>query len=1187
MGRITAKLFLSKAAAPVVMLLGIALSITAGWIDYQRIVYEQQLIFHREVERIEQRVTELMNVYEAGLRGCRGLFVASKTVERDEFHSYFNSRRHALEFPGSLGIGYIQYLKRSDLKKFITDTAVDGCPGYRVYPDTQTDDLYPIKFIEPVENNLNAVGYDIGSNPDRREAADLARDTGSFTTTRMIRLVQDPQQRPAVLILLPFYRGTQSPETVEDRRKNLVGWVFMPLIIDDVMRPLCAGIDETLDFDIYDGTVENKEYQIFDRTEDPDHEARVDSIHNEIFSTSRPLPIAGRTWTLHVSAMPEFFRQWDPWQPKALGLAGCVLSIMVGMLVWVLGRQRRVAERLATEMTHVLRANQTELSKLAMVASRTHNSVIITDAQGRVEWVNEGFTRVSGYTLDEVRGRKPGSVLQGPDTNPMTVKKIHDALEAGEHVDARLLNYTKQGKPYWVDIEIKPVLDEAGRIVNFMGVGADITRQVESQRLVQESESRFRAAIDGGLSAFFLLRAVRDGTDEIVDFEFVDVNRIGLQMVNKPREQVIGKRLCELLPINRTGGFFEKYKHVAETGVPLEEEFEIETPHIKTRWLHHQVVRVGDGVAITSDDITDRKLADDRLMEERTRLANVIEGTRIGTWEWNVQTGETVFNERWAQLVGYTLKELEPCNIDTWRKMVHPGDLASCAEAISAHFDGKAEYYDSEHRMKHRDGHWVWIHDRGRVLTRDSQGQPLLMFGTHTDITERKALEQQLRSDAVTDKLTGLANRAAVHEAINKAVAANRSDNSNHYAVLFLDFDRFKIINDSLGHDVGDALLIEASNRIKSTLADTKPPASLAARLGGDEFVVVLSGLASTKEAEAYTDHLQEVLSKPYRLLGQTVHSSASIGITTSDIYHLGADEILRDADTAMYHAKGHGRARRAVFDKQMHEKVAERLALENDLRQALHRDELVLFYQPILSLESGGLVGFEALMRWKHTRRGLIPPDKFIPLAEETGLIVEMGRWAIDQAMQQLSKWQSTLALDPSVAISVNVAPRQLSDTALLDHVRSVLKRQGQSPHNLWLEVTESAFMQDLRSRSALLPQLRDMGVKLVMDDFGTGHSSLASLHEFPLKGVKIDRAFIRNLDSRVDYSAVIQAIVQLAHNLDLRITAEGVETREQLVALQSLDCDYAQGYLFAKPMPPEEVVKYFFETGQVRKSA
>lgn len=447
----------------------------------------------------------------------------------------------------------------------------------------------------------------------------------------------------------------------------------------------------------------------------------------------------------------------------------------------------------------------------------------------------------------------------------------------------------------------------------------------------------------------------------------------------------------------------------------------------------------------------------------------------------------------------------------------------------------------------------------------------------------------ELRHAAFHDKLTGLPNRALLGDRLQQLMLRRKRLTDYHYAVLFLDFDRFKTINDSLGHNVGDMLLQEIGQRLRSVIRSGDSLGSATegvyehsiARMGGDEFVVLLDGLAKPDDARVVADRLLETFAQPYQLGEHLVHSTASIGIVTSDMNPASADEALRDADTAMYEAKLAGKGRYVLFDTRMLKRVQNRSNLENDLHMALDSNQLFLMYQPIISLKTGEIESFEALVRWNHSTRGLISPGEFIPIAEDTGLISSIGEWVLREACTQFVKWGKSMGEAAPRSISVNLSRNQLVLWNLPQTIQHVLEQCNMQPHCLHLEVTESTVMKDAATAIHMLKAIKAIGVKLDMDDFGTGYSSLACLHELPIDILKMDRSFVANINGGRDLTALVQAVMHLASNLRIGVVAEGIETEDQVLVLQSMDCEFGQGYFFSKPLMAEHVERFRVRLG------
>jgi diguanylate cyclase (GGDEF)-like protein/PAS domain S-box-containing protein len=584
-------------------------------------------------------------------------------------------------------------------------------------------------------------------------------------------------------------------------------------------------------------------------------------------------------------------------------------------------------------------------------------------------------------------------------------------------------------------------------------------------------------------------------------------------------------------------------------------------------------------------DITDRKRSEEALRASEERWSFALEGAGDGVWDCDLTTNTVIFSKRCEQMLGFAESELTNGFAD-WQRLVHPDDLPSVMANVQACIAGTKPKYVYEARMQCRDGSWKWILTRGMVVRRAPDGKPLRMVGTHSDITDRKAMEEELLTAARIDRLTGLANRALLMDRLQLTIAQHKRFNEFRYAVLFMDFDRFKMVNDTLGHGVGDQLLREIARRLSGAVraVDSVSHGSnraSASRLGGDEFVILLTHLRCDADAGLVAERILDAISAPYNIDGREIISTASIGIVTSEYGHDSAEDILRDADTAMYEAKSAGKGRAARFDESMRTRVQRKVDLESGIRRALDTGQLLLHYQPIISLKTGKIESFEALARWQHPEHGMISPGEFIPVAEETGLILPLGEWVFRQACRQIAVWRALLGNDMVPPISINLSRAQLSLHNLPEKLRDIAVANGIEPSAIYLEVTESAVMADTERAVKVLNRIKELGFQVHLDDFGTGYSSLSSLHQFPIDVLKIDRAFVANLSRGAEFAAVVGAIVTLARNLKIAVIAEGVETIEQLEQLKSIECQSTQGYFFARPMPAAEVPDFLARNG------
>jgi len=566
-----------------------------------------------------------------------------------------------------------------------------------------------------------------------------------------------------------------------------------------------------------------------------------------------------------------------------------------------------------------------------------------------------------------------------------------------------------------------------------------------------------------------------------------------------------------------------------------------------------------------------RELAErtEALRESEERYAIALHGSQDAIWDWDLGTNRVYYSARWRDLLCDADEELTD-SPEEWFRRISSGELAGFHRELSAFIEGAEAELDTEITMHTTCGQTRWMRCRAAAV-RDETGRPVRIAGSLSDLTELKRTQDDLRRLAQHDRLTGLPNRELFANRLERALARARRNPESPFAVLFFDFDRFKVINDSLGHQAGDELLKSIARRLSEHIRET----DTAARFGGDEFVLLLERLCEPDDAVRKASELLRLFERPHVLGEHEVVSTASIGIVVHEPRYEDAATMIRDADAAMYQAKLSGRSQYRLFDREMHDAVTRRLSIEQELRRAVERGQFELWYQPILSLAGGGVAGVEALLRWRHPERGLLMPDAFIPIAEETGLIIPIGEWVMREACRAMRSF-SALPGGPSY-VAVNVSRRQLLHPEIIGVLRTALDESGIEPRRLKIEITESAVMEDRANVVAIMREINALGVELAMDDFGTGYSSLSCLHSFPISILKIDREFVIHMTRKREFAAVMLAIITLAGHLNLTVIAEGIETPEELAQLQAMECAYGQGYHFSRPVPASEAPAVF----------
>jgi len=826
--------------------------------------------------------------------------------------------------------------------------------------------------------------------------------------------------------------------------------------------------------------------------------------------------------------------------------------------------------RWVSERSHLQRELHQCQQKQALMETAIaylHTGVFILDpsqANTPIIFANAAFQQLTGYTAEELYGQSH-SLLYGEETDPDTIAHLEWAIAAGETTSCTLLNYRKQGETFWSDLGIYPIHNQARQISHFIGLQRDITihRQAHLtlEQLRQQNELILNSAGEGiyGLDLENTITFINPAAARMLGWDVT-------KLIGKPIQRLLPDgspipHAIEELPANSVSAAFPTSFSVSPSQTDTYRRKDGSTfPVEYTCTPIHKDDRIV-GTVVVFQDITERCTSEAALRESEERYALAVQGANDGIWDWNLRTGEIYFSPRWKAILGYADTDL-PNTLEMWFNCVHASDLDAFKKAINQHLSGATKNLEHEHRMRTKTGDYRWVLTRG-LAVQDTHGHANRLAGSLTDITERKQIEERLLHDALHDALTGLPNRALLMDRLHHTIEVARRNADYLYAVLFMDIDRFKVINDSLGHMQGDKLLIAIAQRLATCIR----PGDTVARLGGDEFVVLLESIRDISAALVVAERIQTALEEPIYLSDQEVFITSSIGLALGGKQYHAAEDLLRDADTAMYRAKSKGRARYEIFNPGMHQQAVALLQLENDLRRAIAREEFFLEYQPIISLRDFRLVGFEALMRWNHQTRGVVPPGEFIPVAEETELINPLERWAIREACRQLEHWQRTYASARSLVIHVNLSGRHF-DESLVREMRSLLSEITISATAINLEITESMLMQSADTAVVLLNQLKDLNLRLSIDDFGTGYSSLSYLHRLPIDTLKVDQSFVNKLDTDPEQVAIVRTIMTLAWNLGIEVIAEGVESIKQLAQLNALKCDYAQGFYFSRPL-------------------
>jgi diguanylate cyclase (GGDEF)-like protein/PAS domain S-box-containing protein len=809
--------------------------------------------------------------------------------------------------------------------------------------------------------------------------------------------------------------------------------------------------------------------------------------------------------------------------------------------------QRKLTERHLREKEDLLR----EAQSIAQIGNWELDPTTM-----HAQWSEEIF-RILGREPTNEAGPEFLSQILHPDDQDAVITSLQNAVTDGttHHMQYRILR--PDGEIRWLECQAVQKYGDENELQMLRGVIQDITAQKQYEKKLQDSEQHYQALFDQMPSAAAVFTVVDGGED----FVFQDFNRSAEQTEQLERSQLLGRRVLDVFPSARSSGIFDLFRQVYETGkLTYIPEFYYKDDRNPGSWRENWIYKLSDDEIVSVyRDITERKHIESRL---RT-LSQAIEQSPVSVIITNPEGDIEYVNSTFEKVSGYVLGEVKGKNPNILKSGMIPDRVYHRLwQAISS-----GQSWEGEFQNKKKDGTLFWEYAHIAPVLND-QGEIEHYISVKEDITTRKQNEEQILHQAHFDNLTDLPNRFLAMDRLTQML--NESKRSREkVSVLFIDLDDFKKINDSLGHEVGDKVLIEASRRLLTAVrtGDT------VARLSGDEFIVLLSGLHKPEAAQIIAEKILDSFRRIFEIDGRELLITASIGIA---IYPDDSDTtsgLLRSADSAMYHSKESGRNTFSFFTERMNQEVSKRLALEEQIHGALERNEFSIYFQPQINVKTGHIVGTEALLRWNNPVLGSIPPSDFIPIAEQTGLIIKLGEFVLKQALKQTAIWQEQFECD--FRIAVNISPRQFLQTSLFEEIKHLLAESGVQPHQLELEITEGVLMSGHTHVAETLNMITALGILMAMDDFGTGYSSLSYLRSYPFRTLKIDQSFIRDISVDKADRELISAAISMAHGLNLIVIAEGVETEEQLNYLKMQGCDFAQGYLFSQPINSADMSK------------
>ena len=1115
---------------------------------------------HEAIDSVEQRIKS----YEQVLHGADGVFAAFGKVGRTEFLTYVTALDIERSYPGMQGLGYAQIVPSGQKSRFIADIRKEGFTEYTIKPEGMRDIYTPVIFVEPFnESNQHDFGYDMFSdnvNPlygdsasgIRRLAMEQARDTGNVILSGKVnRLMEDnPYAQPSFLMYHPIYKQNSPHNTLSERRANIIGWVYAPFRMEQMMAGILGEAGSDVDIEIFDGERMDEQAIMYDPDKSAiDNPAKGQERPESLFHTTSRIELAGHYWTVTVRSLEDFEMRLNSDKPRFIAFAGIGASLLLALLTWLLVYGKTRATEDAKEIA------QSE-ERLAAVIDTAMDAVVEIDAGGIITGWNSQAEKIFGWPRDEAIGRLLHETIIPPQYRAAHIKGMGRIAGTGHgavlNSRIEMVAMRRSGCEFPIELAITRITVDGG--YRFSSFIRDITERKRVEESLLLSEQRFRVVSEA--AGEYLWETDANMVYTYVSSRSVDVN-------GYTPEELLGRPLTEFIPEQDIPYVCEMINQSIAGKVPFKLQHRDITPSGEVLWEEVSGIPIFDengtvsGLRGAGLNITERKLIEDEL-----RLASLVyESSSEGMTITDENNQIIAVNRAFEKVTGYTKDEVigKP-----------PGIFRS------GHHD--QAFYQQMWRAIYTDGHW-----EGEIWDKRKNGEVYIQLLTvntikningsihryvmqFSDITRKKESEELIWRQANFDALTGLPNRSMFSERLEQEVNKTRHAGQS-LALMFIDLDYFKVINDTLGHDVGDTLLKEAAQRLNSCVRTT----DTVARLGGDEFTVIIAGLDDRNNVDLIAQDIVLKLAEPFHLGDETAYVSASIGITFYPEDAAAIDVLLKNADQAMYVSKSHGRNRYSYFTPSMHDASHARLRMINHLHGALAADQFTVHYQPIVELATGTIHKAEALIRWQHPEHGLVSPAEFIPIAEETGLIKDIGDWVFREAARQVAQWRESHHAE--FQISVNKSPVQFHDGArTLSTWPSYLQSLGLPGKSIAVEITEGLLLEENTTVIDRLIEFRDLGIQVALDDFGTGYSSLSYLKNFHIDYIKIDQSFVRNLAPGSEDTALCEAIIVMGHKLGLKVIAEGVETMEQRDLLAAAGCDYGQGYLFSHPLPPEE---------------